>query len=163
MAQECVSQRSMCVAGVYLHAQIDIALADLQQVHTRAQLARENLWLRTLHVDLGGVLHQRFGLQPATAAGKQDDPGRADNRVTPKPWILFVCSRVAAGFDHLRRRPLRPASMFTGTCVRGQSRIEKVGRVCSKSLIENTLSYDNRSERNPEVVTLLMDRIKKPT
>jgi hypothetical protein len=34
-------------------------------------------------------------------------------------------------------------SMFTGTCAFQQSRIEKVGRVCSKSLIENTLSYDS--------------------
>jgi hypothetical protein len=37
------------------------------------------------------------------------------------------------------RVPVSPKPMFTGTCKRPQSRIEKVGRVCSKSLIENTL------------------------
>jgi hypothetical protein len=45
------------------------------------------------------------------------------------PLASVICWRV----------PYRPGPMFTGTCASRQSGIEKVGRVCSKSLIEDTL------------------------
>ena len=107
MTQVGVAEFGMDFARVDLHAQVDIALADLDQVHTLAQLARQDLRFGALDVDLGGVFDQRLGLEPAHAAGKQQEPGRPKEARTPVARIVLVCSRDAAGFAHC---PLVPCS-----------------------------------------------------
>ena len=139
-----VAEFRVLAGGVHLHAQVDVAFPDLEKIDALTQLAREGLGAGTLDVDFGGILDQRLGFQAVHASGKEYEPDRAEKPGTSGHRILVVCSRVvAAGFAHFRRVPFRSVPMFTGTCASGQFEIEKGGRVCSKSLIENTLSYDS--------------------
>jgi hypothetical protein len=60
------------------------------------------------------------------------------NLASPSLFSLWFPSPSALG----GALPAAVEPMFTGTYDRSQLRTEKVGRVCTNPLIENTLSYD---------------------
>ena len=74
----------MCaVAGIDPDAQVDVALADLDQVDAGAQLAAERLRLGAVDVELGGKLDQGLGFEAAEYSAERQStqmaqrPGRA--------------------------------------------------------------------------------------
>ena len=62
--------------GVDAHAQVDVALADLDEIDARPQLARQCLGRLALDPDIGGKLDQRLGFESAHASGKAERPAR---------------------------------------------------------------------------------------
>ena len=73
-----VAELGLLSGGLHLHAQVDVALADLEKIDAFAQLARETLAPRALDVDFGGVFDQRLGFQAAHAARKENEQRRAE-------------------------------------------------------------------------------------
>ncbi len=97
--------------------------------------------------------------KPPVQRGKAKDPKGAEAREERSRELFLLVAAALRAYAHSDESPCLAAPMFTGTCAAPQSRIEKVGRVCSKSLIENNfVVMTARGERNPEVVTLHSDR-----
>ena len=141
VAQVGVGKFGVLVAGVDLDAQVDVALADLDQVDARAQLAAERLRLGALDVEVRSNTRPgaRFRSRPYRRKGKAPKrcirPGTSRKR-SDSSYVAaaLVRTRILASPLAFRRQCLQAPALHS------QSRIEKVGRVCSKSLIENTLS-----------------------
>jgi hypothetical protein len=123
-------------AGVDAHAQVDVTLAHFDEVHAGPHGARDRLRLLTLHVDFGRILDERLGPEASGTAGEQQARhGRGCGPRQRRRILLIVVPRPA----HPDPSPRLLTPMFTGTCDASQCNREKVGRVCSKSLIEKTL------------------------
>ena len=176
VAQVGVGEFDVRVVGVDLDAQVDVALAHLDEIGAGAQAPRERLRLVALDEELGRVFDQRFGFERAAArraTGRRPrrqrwrrgdcagfgkncvassarnpssvrrirDPHRARGLNSAKPGHRRFSTDAATA--HEVRAPYAAMPMFTGTYAGPQSKIEKVGRVCSKSLIENSFRYDS--------------------
>jgi hypothetical protein len=105
MAQERIGQFGLEFAGLDLHAQVYVALADLEKIDALAQLARHRLGRRPLHVEFGGVFHQRLGVELRRTCHEHHGPGNADEERDPEPWNSSVFSRDAAAFAHQSPSP----------------------------------------------------------
>ena len=69
-----VGEFGVLVAGVDADAQVDVALADLDQVRAGPQLAAERQRLGAVDPDFGGVFDERLGFEAAGTGRKARSP-----------------------------------------------------------------------------------------
>ena len=138
VSQVGVGELGMRGTGVDADAQVDVAFANFEQVGSRVELASHGVRPRAADHHLGRIFDQRLGLEAAAAAAKAQHPGGTQvwSRARRCFWYVFMAPAQA----RMTASPLIATPMFTGTCAAPQRKIENGGRVCSKSLIENTLS-----------------------
>jgi hypothetical protein len=71
VAQVGIGEFAVAATGIDLDPQVEVAFANLEQIHPGPQLARDGLRGVALDVDLGRKFDQRLGIEAAQTSGKE--------------------------------------------------------------------------------------------
>jgi hypothetical protein len=114
MAQRGVGELDVPDPRVDRDAQVDVALADFDEIDAGLELARHRRRPPAGHHQVGGEFEQGLAVESAGARGKAEEKG--DQSVLALPAEnSFLCVLSAGAIAH-GGGPLSSGSMFTGTC-----------------------------------------------